>query len=214
MAEERTTTTPDSVKPTGPENVSATPDNAADATGEVERLRQLLAETEQKLVAVETELNNFKLRLADMENYRKRLLRNVEEEKKYALEPLARDLLGAFDNLERAIEAARSAGDNGPLAVGVGATAAQMLDIFRRHGVTRIECAPGDPFDPTIHQAVAQEPTSQVPAGHIVRILHHGFRLHDRILRPTAVVVAVAPEPSPCESEKPVADASATPASP
>lgn len=166
---------------------------------EVERLRQLLAETEQRLASVEAELHNFKLRLADVENYRKRLLRSVEEEKKYAIEPLVRDLLGAFDNLERAIEAAKAAGDNGPLAVGVGATAAQILDILRRHGVTRIDCAPGTPFDPNIHEAVTQQPSQMVAPGQVLQILHHGFRLHDRVLRPTAVVVATAPETPPAD---------------
>lgn len=185
MADERTTPNPE-------DTANVSPNEAPTESGEVERLRQLLAETEQKLAAVETELHNFKLRLADMENYRKRLLRNVEEEKKYAVEPLVRDLLSAFDNLERAIEAAKAAGDNGPLAVGVSATAAQVLDILRRHGVVRIDCAPGSPFDPTVHQAVAQEASPGIAPGQVVRILHHGFRLHDRVIRPTAVVVAPA----------------------
>jgi molecular chaperone GrpE len=198
MAEDRMTPTPESAVTDRSDSTPPANDTPTDA-GEVERLRQLLAETEQKLASVEAELHNFKLRLADVENYRKRLLRNVEEEKKYAIEPLVRDLLGAFDNLERAIEAAKTAGDNGPLAVGVGATAAQILDILRRHGVTRIDCAPGTPFDPNIHQAVAQQPSQTVAPGHVLQILHHGFRLHDRVLRPTAVVVATAPEASPAE---------------
>ncbi len=183
----------------------------AESAAEVERLRQLLSDTEQKLAAVEQELANFKLRLADMENYRKRLLRNVEEEKKYAAEPLVRDLLGAFDNLERALAAARSAGDNGPLAVGVAATAAQFLDILRRHGVTRIDCGPGTPFDPNLHQAVAQETTAAVPPGHVAKVLQQGFYFHDRVLRPTHVVVAAAPAEPPAEQSAPSSDSSDTP---
>jgi|YNPBryunderm2012_1023409.scaffolds.fasta_scaffold10972_3 molecular chaperone GrpE len=201
MVEDQMTPTPET--PATERSDSAPAPNSNDTTSEVrevERLRQLLTDTEQKLASVEAELHNFKLRLADMENYRKRLLRNLEEEKKYAVEPLVRDLLTAFDNLERAIEAAKAAGDNGPLAVGVGATAAQILDILRRHGVTRIDCAPGTPFDPNIHQAVAQQPSNTVAAGQVLQILHHGFRLHDRVLRPTAVVVATAPQSPPTDA--------------
>jgi molecular chaperone GrpE len=178
-------------------------------TAEVERLRQLLADTEQKLATVEAELHNFKLRLADVDNYRKRLLRSLEEEKKYATEQLVRDLLTAFDNLERAIEAAKSVGDNGPLAVGVTAIAAQILDILRRHGVTRIECAPGTLFDPSVHEAVAQQAAPGIPPGHITQVHHHGFRLHDRVIRPAAVVVAPSQEPTTPLSDPPPASAGA-----
>src|SRR5215218_450485 len=91
----------------------------ADA-GELDAVRAKLAATEQ-------ELNNYKLKLADFDNARKRMLRDLEVERKYATEPLARDLLAALDNLDRALEAAKRAGDTGPLATGVSATATQFL---------------------------------------------------------------------------------------
>ena len=71
-----------------------------------------------KLAAAEKELANYKLRLADFENARKRLLRDAEVERKYAAEPFAADLLAVLDNLDRALAAARQAGDDGPLAAG------------------------------------------------------------------------------------------------
>jgi molecular chaperone GrpE len=145
-----------------------------------------------KLAAAEQDLNNYKLRLADYENARKRLLRDAEVEKKYAAEPLARDLLVALDNLDRALEAAKAAGDGGPLAAGVSATASQLLDILRRHGVTRIECGPGTAFDPNRHQAVMQQPTKDFEPGQVVQVLQQGFLLHDRVLRPASVIVASA----------------------
>jgi molecular chaperone GrpE len=145
-----------------------------------------------KLDATEQELNNYKLRLADYENARKRFLRDVEVEKKYATEPLARDLLAALDNLDRALEAAKQAGDKGPLATGVSVTAAQLLDVLRRHGITRIECNPGTEFDPNRHQAVTQQPTADFEPGQVVQVLQQGFLIHDRVLRPTSVIVAAA----------------------
>jgi molecular chaperone GrpE len=143
-----------------------------------------------KLNTTELELNNYKLRLADFENARKRLLRDAEVEKKYAAESLTRDLLGALDNLDRALNAARAAGDTGPLVAGVSATASQFLDILRRYGVTRIDCPPGTVFDPNLHQAVMEQPTSELQPGQVVQVLQQGFLLHDRVLRPASVIVA------------------------
>jgi molecular chaperone GrpE len=163
-----------------------TPNNSPpDTTTELDAVRA-------KLEATEQELANYKLRLADFENARKRLLRDTEVERKYATEPLARDLLAALDNLDRALAAAKAAGDAGPLASGVSATAAQMLDVLRRHGVTRIECGPGTVFDPNRHEAVAQQPTADFEPGQVVQVLQQGFMIHDRVLRPASVVVASA----------------------
>jgi molecular chaperone GrpE len=145
-----------------------------------------------KLTATEQELNNYKLRLADFENARKRLLRDAESEKKYASESLARDLLAALDNLSRALSAAKAAGESGPLVAGVSATASQFLDILRRHGIKQIDCAPGTAFDPNFHQAVMEQPSTEFQAGQIVQVLEQGFLLHDRVLRPASVIVATA----------------------
>ena len=143
-----------------------------------------------KLTATELELNNYKLKLADFDNARKRLLRDAEIERKYATEPLARELLAALDNLDRALDAAKRAGDAGPLATGVQATAAQFLEVFKRHGVTRIECPPGTAFDPNLHEAVSQIPGTEFEAGQVAQVLQQGFMIHDRVLRPTTVIVA------------------------
>lgn len=143
-----------------------------------------------KLEATERDLNNHKLQLAEYVNARKRLLQSAEIEKKFAHEPLVKDLLTALDNLDRALDAAKKAGDAGPLAVGVSATASQFLDVLRRHGVTRIETLPGDVFDPNRHEAVMQQPSNDIEPGHIALVLSQGFLLHDRVLRPATVIVS------------------------
>lgn len=145
-----------------------------------------------KLEAAERDLSNYKLRLADYENARRRLLQSAETEKKYASEGLAKDLLTALDNLDRALDAAKKAGDTGPLVTGVSATASQFLNVLGRHGVTRIECKPGDAFDPHRHEAVMQQPTKDYEPGSVVQVLSQGFLLHDRVLRPATVIVAAA----------------------
>lgn len=153
---------------------------------EVEALRA-------RLDAAEQQLANYKLVVADYENARKRTTRDAETAKKYACESFARDLLAALDNLDRALGAAKAAGDTGPLASGVSATADQFLAALRRHGVTRIECGPGSAFDTNLHQAVMEQPSPDFGPGQVVQVLQHGFLLHDRVLRPTSVIVAAAP---------------------
>ena len=149
-----------------------------------------LAAVRAKLGATEHELNNYKLKLADFDNARKRLLRDAEVERRYATEPLARDLIAALDNLDRALDAAKRAGDTGPLATGVSATASQFLDALKRHGIVRIEVAPGAAFDPNLHQAVMQKPGTEFEPGQVVQVLQQGFMIHDRVLRPASVIVA------------------------
>ena len=143
-----------------------------------------------KLAAAEKQIDDYKFVVADYENARKRTARDADVAKKYAAEPLARDLLGALDNLDRALAAAKKAGDNGPLATGVAATAAQLLAVLQRHGVTRIECGAGTPFDPKLHEAISEQPGGEIPPGQIVQVYQPGYLFHDRVLRPASVVVA------------------------
>ena len=151
-----------------------------------------LDELRAKLEASERDLNNYKLQLAEYVNARKRQLQAAEVERKYANESLVKDLLSAFDNLDRALDAARKAGDTGPLATGISATASQFLEVLRRHGVTRIAIEPGDEFDPNRHEAVMQQPSPDVEPGRVLLVLSQGFLLHDRVLRPASVIVASA----------------------
>ena len=168
------------------------PDETTDALPTPGEDASELAATRAKLAATEQELNNYKLKLADFDNTRKRMLRDAETDRRYAVEPLARDLLAALDNLDRALEAAKRAGDTGPLAVGVSATAGQFLDVLKRYGIARIACEPGTPLDTNLHEAVMQQPGTAFEPGQVVQVLQHGFTMHDRVLRPVSVVVAAA----------------------
>lgn len=148
----------------------------------------LAAELEQ----ARRQIADYKVLVADFDNSRKRLIQDAERQRKYAHEPLAHDILAAIDNLDRAVDAAARAGEQGSLVEGVKATNSLMLDILKRHGVQRMDAAPGGEFDPNRHQAVSQAPaTDAAPAGTIAQVLQHGFMLHDRVLRPASVVVAV-----------------------
>ena len=130
---------------------------------------------------------------ADFENYQKRIKRDLEEERRYAHLPFARELLPVLDNLQRALGADKREGNLGSLVQGVAMVESQFLDVLRRFGVTLIDSL-GRPFDPMLHEAVVQEPRTDAEPGSVVRILEPGYRLHERVLRPARVVVAAPPE--------------------
>ena len=137
---------------------------------------------------------------AEQENYRKRTQRDLAEERKYAMLPLASDLLAVVDNLQRAIDAAtpaRSASEgSGPstsstnaLLEGVKMVAAQLHAVLEKHGCRRIHGV-GSTFDPHVHQAIAQEASTEHPAGTVTREAQIGYTLHDRVIRPAQVFVS------------------------
>ncbi|HVG11298.1 MAG TPA: nucleotide exchange factor GrpE [Thermoanaerobaculia bacterium] len=165
---------------------------------EGERGRASVEETDEEEVAkLRREIADLRDRsmrtLADFDNFRKRSERERQETRKYALlEPL-RDFLEIVDNLGLALAAAGSADD---LKRGVEMIHRQMQELLRRLGVKEIE-ALNQPFDPALHEAVQREedPTVQKPT--VVGELRRGYMLHERLLRPTMVKVAVPSEGKP-----------------
>jgi molecular chaperone GrpE len=152
------------------------------ANDELEKLQKSAAERDQYLdLAARTR--------AEFENYQKRMQREREMERKYAFGPLAESLLPIYDNLDRAVAAAKQAGDNGPLVQGVAMVLTQFIELLKRHGITKID-AEGKPFDPNLHQAVMQKPAGDVEPNTVVQVIEHGFLNQDRVLRPAKVIVS------------------------
>jgi molecular chaperone GrpE len=147
---------------------------------EVERLRREVADLKDRSVRT----------LADFDNFRKRSQRESQEFKKYALLEPMRDFLTVIDNLDLALSAQGSAED---LKRGVEMIHHQMQELLRRFGATEVP-AVGQPFDPTQHEAVAREESPEVKAPTVVAELRRGYRMHDRLLRPSMVKVAVPVE--------------------
>lgn len=146
-----------------------------------------------KVDQLERQVADYKLLLADQQTSVRRLRDDADRQRKYAAEPFVKDLLGAVDNLDFAVQAARAKGDDSPLAKGVAATISLVLSVLERHGVKRVEVGPGSAFDPDRHTAVMQMPTSDFAPGQVVQVTQPGFTLHDRLIRPAAVVVAAEP---------------------
>jgi molecular chaperone GrpE len=156
-----------------------------EAEAEVARLREELADVDDRLLRLQ----------AEFENFRKRALRERQEAAQYGSQNLFKDLVSVVDNLERAIAHARESGggDLTSFLQGVELVQRELLAIFEKNHVTVIE-AQGKPFDPSLHEAMAQVESGSVPPNTVIDVLQKGFQLRDRLVRPARVIVAKAPE--------------------
>jgi molecular chaperone GrpE len=129
---------------------------------------------------------------AEFENYKKRSAREMAEFKKYANQSLLRELLPIIDNLDLAIKAAAEAADSTDACLldGVELTRKEILKVFENFHVEPIDSL-GKPFDPNFHEAVMREESDEHPENTVVNELQKGYLMHDRLLRPSMVVVAM-----------------------
>jgi len=158
------------------------------SAAELEALRAELEATRGRLADSEERL----LRLAaDFENFRRRTLKEREDAFAYGHQNVVKDLLPSVDNLERAIAHARQSGggDFEGLLQGIDLVLRELVSTLVKHGVSEID-AKGQPFDPSVHEAIAQVPDDTVPPNTILQVFQKGYRLRDRLLRPAQVVVS------------------------
>jgi molecular chaperone GrpE len=163
---------------------------------------------EVRLAAVEADLAEHKDRLlralAETENTRRRAQREREDAAKYAITGFAKDLLSAADNLRRALDSLPEAEVTDQrisnLLAGVAATERELLSVFERHGLRRID-PQGERFDHNFHQAIFEAERADQPTGTIVEVLQPGYVLHDRLLRPAMVGVSKQPAKPAEQSE-------------
>jgi molecular chaperone GrpE len=130
------------------------------------------------------------LRLAaDFENYKKRMERDRSKALKYAEENFIKELLPAVDNLERAIEQGRKAGNSSELLQGVELTFKGLVATLEKFQVTPLESI-GQPFDPNFHEALAMDHSDEVAENHVLVEFEKGYHYKDKLLRPAKVVVS------------------------
>ncbi len=130
---------------------------------------------------------------ADFENYKKRAAREKEEAMKYANSSLLERLIAIVDNFELGLSAAREEGEKSPVFAGMNMVLKQLTDFLSDNGLTPIN-AEGQKFDPNLHEAIAREASADAPEGIVLRQTRRGYRLKDRLLRPSSVVVSSGSE--------------------
>jgi len=175
-------TFPDENAPEGTD-ASAAPD-ATEGGGLDAALAAALAEAQQ---AKENQLRAF----AELENFRKRSLRDIEQARKYALEKFAGELIGVKDSLELALAAPGQAAGSAVLA-GVEATLKLLGASFEKAGITEV-VPTGEPFNPEFHEAMVAQPSADLPPNSVVQVIQKGYLLNGRLLRPARVIVSREP---------------------
>ena len=160
---------------------------------------------EQRVATLESEKAEFKDRMlriaAEFDNYKKRVRKDMAEHDIKARETVLREFLEIADNLERAIASWKEGGETDVKSVQDGVEL--VLRLFKskleRYSVTAIE-AKGQPFDPRVHDAISQAPSTEAMPGTVLHELQKGYRVGERLLRPAIVVVAAAPPAPPAET--------------
>jgi molecular chaperone GrpE len=160
--------------------------------GASEAPAEKMAETMARLQSEKDELMQTMIRRqADFENYRKRIERERDEERRRGTERLLEDLVPVLDAFDRALRAHDNPAYE-EYRKGLELIYRQLWETAARHGLERIE-AGGKEFDPRFHQAIERVETSEHPEGTIVEVLQDGYLFHGRVLRPSIVRVAAAP---------------------
>jgi molecular chaperone GrpE len=173
----------------GPAPPEAVPEDAADAVGPAPEPELSEAELRERAGKADDYLALAQRTQADFENYRKRMVRDVRAAEARGMGRLARELLPALDNLERAVAALEAADDEHQMTNGIRLVTTELAGALGRTGIEAY-AAKGERFDPVCHEAVAQHKIEGTEPGTIIEVLQPGYRLNDSILRPARVIVA------------------------
>jgi len=166
------TTLPNSDEHTAPAAAEPETDPLAAMQAEMERWRDLAYRSQ-----------------AELDNFRKRVAREQQETRAYANADLLRSLIPIMDNFAMGLDAARAESERSVVFMGMSMVHRQIEDFLRESGVQEIETQ-GKPFDPNVHEAMAQEASATVPEGTVLRVMRRGYKLKDRLLRAASVVVS------------------------
>ncbi len=129
---------------------------------------------------------------ADFDNFKKRATREKEDAIKFANSSLLERLIAIVDNFELGLGAAKNESADSPILAGMGMVLKQLTDFLAENGLQPI-AAEGQTFDPNLHEAIAHEASATVPEGDVVRQMRRGYKLKDRLLRPSTVIVSSGP---------------------
>jgi molecular chaperone GrpE len=163
---------------------------AAEADSELLDLQSALGEAEQELAAHQDAM----LRMhAEMENLRKRLTRDLERSRKFALERVMRDLLPVRDSLERGLETDDGMATVESMKEGKALIKRMFDKVLADHGLQVVDPL-GEPFDPELHEAMTMQHSGEYPENVVMEVMQKGFLLHERLIRPAMVVVSQGPE--------------------
>jgi len=130
--------------------------------------------------------------MADLENYRKRTIREKDELRQFAATNLMEDVIPVLDNLSLGLAAAQQQHDVKAIVAGVTSVLDQFKNTLARHGLKEINPA-GQRFDPNFHECISHQPSAEVPGENVMQVVRFGYSLNGRLLRPASVIVSSGP---------------------
>lgn len=173
-------------EPTNP-NPAATPEPAAPAPAPAgPTLEEQLAAAVKEAAANQ---ERYLRSVADLENYRKRMLREKDELRQYAASNVVEDIIPILDNLGLGMAAAKQQTDVKAIVDGVSLVLEQFKSTLGRHGLKEVNPV-GQPFDHNLHESIAHQPSDKVPAENVMQVVRLGYTLNGRLLRPASVIVS------------------------
>ncbi len=152
----------------------------------VAKLEEQLAASKQEAVA---SYDRFTRAVADLENYRKRTIREKDELRQFAASGLMEDVIPILDNLGLGLAAARQQTEGKSIVDGVSLVLEQLKSTLTRHGLKEINPT-GQRFDPHFHECISHQPAAEVAEEHVMQVVRLGYSLNGRLLRPASVVVS------------------------
>lgn len=152
----------------------------------VAKLEVQLAASKQEAVA---SYDRFTRAVADLENYRKRTIREKDELRLFAASGLMEDVIPILDNLGLGLAAARQQTEGKSIVDGVSLVLEQLKSTLTRHGLKEIDPA-GQRFDPHFHECISHQPSAEIAEEHVMQVVRLGYSLNGRLLRPASVVVS------------------------
>lgn len=188
----------DNQVPTPAENTA--PDSAAASSAPEAPAPAAVPDVSEQLAAAKKEAadnyDRYVRAVADLDNHRRRVLREKEELRQFAASRVLEDLLPVIENLGLGLAAAKAPNaDLASLVSGISMVADQLKTTLGNHGLKEVNPA-GQPFDPNFHEAVSQTPSAEIPEGSVITVIRTGFTLNGRLLRPATVVVSSGPAAS------------------
>jgi molecular chaperone GrpE len=190
MSDTRQNDNPNSNPPnaaTAPEAIPATAQTGAAPVPSP--LEEQLASARKEAVASQ---DRYLRAVADLENFRKRTIREKDELRQFAATKVMEDLVPILDNLSLGLAAARQQTDVKPIVEGVSLVLEQLKNALARHGLKELNPA-GEAFDPNFHDCIAHQPSADVGAEKVMQVVRLGYTLNGRLVRPASVIVSSGP---------------------
>lgn len=187
--EPQTTTPVDNTAAAAPASTAPAPEAPA-AAAPVPDLSEQLAAAKKEAA---DNYDRYVRSVADLDNHRRRTIREKEELRQFAASKVLEDLLPVIDNLGLGLAAAKAPNaDLKTLVGGISMVAEQLKSSLANHGLKEVNPA-GQPFDPNLHEAISQQPSTDIAEGSVVTVVRTGFTLNGRLLRPASVIVSTGP---------------------